>query len=603
MASNLNLEIRINAHTSGLTTALNQSTAEVSRFERSTVNAFGRMKQSAGALYNQLNGFSGLTKLAAMAGGMALVNDLVQRNLDFERGLLDMKQTAQMTAAQALEMRKLAIDAASPNMALPSEIMAGIKAFTAAGMKFDQVKASINEAARAAVAFRVPVEAIAKMDFDLQDKLGLDPKQIQASHNMLLYHAKSGRFEPKAMAEEAPKYLNSAKTVGIMGLKGLNLVGAMTQQLMKLAPATQPAEVSTFMEHFFGHLTSPQYVKGLAKKGINIKKFMPKGKFYGEGGVDGLMDFLAELKKKGLDDPFKLSEAGFREQYTKKAAKQLMDSPDLIKAAMKNGDDASKEDMVGQDKSEIMNSNYGKIAQSEITKEKKMVGDTANGIVGAWADLNKWAAENPLSAILASGGAFFGGRVLGKKMGFFGGNGGAGSALGNVTSALGVQKVFVTNFPPSMGGKPTFRTAVESAASGAGAVGVATKGAGALTLLGTGAGIAAPVIATGVAIGYGFEKFAETKTGITGQQHKVDGQLDQAIKRLNLEKQMGGKNTWEVSKLESQIKNLETERGKLDAQLKALEETAKRPIQVMLPDGRVLAETVNAFNDKDARRR
>jgi uncharacterized protein YnzC (UPF0291/DUF896 family) len=51
---------------------------------------------------------------------------------------------------------------------------------------------------------------------------------------------------------------------------------------------------------------------------------MPKGKFYGEGGVDGIMDLAAEMKSKGLEDPFKLDQAGFREMYTKKFWKQLM---------------------------------------------------------------------------------------------------------------------------------------------------------------------------------------------------------------------------------------------------------------------------------------
>lgn len=241
-----------------------------------------------------------------------------------------------------------------------------LKACAAAGLKFDGIVPAIVEAARAAVAFRTTIEDMTKLDFDLMDKMGIKRERIKEVNNMLLYRAKSGHFEAKPMATEAPKYLNAAASVGIRGVEGRNFAGAMTQTMMLLAPATQPSKVSTFMEHGLRHITARQQVKGLKKFGIDVKKYMPKGKFYGTGGVECILDLAASMKSKGLDDPFKVDEAGFREMYIKKFWKQVMQYNGVIRLAMAEFATAAANDMAGGDKAEIERSNFGKIKKAII---------------------------------------------------------------------------------------------------------------------------------------------------------------------------------------------------------------------------------------------
>lgn len=595
MADNLNLELRLTGNTSGLTSALNSARGHVNQFGTNAVNVFGRIGASASRAYQQLNGFSGLTKLAALAGGTTLLNDALQRNLEFEKSLLDMKQTAQMTTAQALEMRRLAISAASNNMALPSEVAAGLKAFSAAGMKFDSIAPSIEESARAAVAFRATVEDIAKLDFDLQDKLKINPEQVKNVHNMLLYHAKSGRFEAGPMATEAPKYLNSAASVGITGVQGLNFTGAMTQVLMKLAPATQPAEVSTFMEHGLGHITAGHLTKKLAAFNIDVQKFMPKGKFYGEGGVQGILDLAAAMKAKGLDDPFKMDKAGFREMYTKKFWKQLMAYQGDIQEAMREGNKAALDDMVGRDKAEIMASNYGKVKAAQIAREKGMLGDGASKGVDLYASVMQAAADNPGAAAAVAGGLAVGGRLLWKKITGAGGAA-AGDLAGAALGAGGVQKVFVTN--PGFGSdKPIFKKAVESgggaaagAAAGAASMGaLATAGATAALLAVTGA----PILAAGMAL----SERANSKDGLTGRVADRNARLNELAELSRLEKANGAAPA-ALARLDQQMTAMVADRNAL---LQKLEALAARPVQVVL-DGQVLAESVNNINGRDGRR-
>ncbi|RJF96912.1 phage tail tape measure protein [Noviherbaspirillum cavernae] len=554
------------------------------------------MAQGFQKLYQQLNGFSAVSKLAVAAGGYSILSDALRRNLEFEKTILDMKQTAQMTVKEAAEMRRYAIDIASDNLALPTEIAAGMKAFSAAGMKFDQIKPSIEEAARAAVAFRATVEQMADLDFDLQDKLKLDPRQIKDAHNMLLFHAKSGRYEAGPMAMEAPKYLNSAAAVGIKGIGGLNFTGAMTQILMKLAPKTQPAEVSTFMEHGFGHISSDRYVKGLAKFGIDVKKYMPNGKFYGEYGVDGITDLAAEMKRKGLDNPFKLDAAGFRDMYTKKFWKQLMDYLGDVKTAVKSAEKQALDDMVGSDKAETMNSNFGKIKQALITKEKAQLSDPATSAVTAWAKLNGWVAENPATAIAGGAAAYTGWRLLKNRIA------GAGSSvLGNAASGIGGagMPVTITNWPAGFGGpmKPSDRLSQlpgkPLASAGSAATGVLAAGAIKSTVAG------AAVVAAPLALAYASKKFFESETGQRGRARALDLEVQRLEARLNLQKGPGYQDKQMTEQLQRQIDQRTQAR---DVILSRLDTLANRPVQVVL-DGRVIAESVNRVNGRDAGRR
>lgn len=596
MSGNLNLELRLTANTSQLSSALNAAGTHVRNFTNQTGGAVRGMAQGFNKLYQQLNGFSAVSKLAVAAGGYSILSDALRRNLEFEKTILDMKQTAQMTVKEAAEMRRYAIDIASDNLALPSEIAAGMKAFSAAGMKFDQIKPSIEEAARAAVAFRATVEQMADLDFDLQDKLKLDPRQIKDAHNMLLYHAKSGRYEAGPMAMEAPKYLNSAAAVGIKGIGGLNFIGAMTQIMMKMAPKTQPAEVSTFIEHGFGHVTSDRYVKGLAKFGIDVKKFMPNGKFYGNDGVEGIMDLAAEMKRKGLDNPFKLDAAGFRDMYTKKFWKQLMDYQADVKEAVKFSEKQALDDMVGSDKAETMNSNFGRMKQALITKEKAQLSDPATSAVTAWAKLNGWVAENPATATAGGVAAVAGWRFLKNRMA-----GAGSSALGNAVGGIGGagMPVTVTNWPAGFGGsmKPSERLSqlpgkAGAAASGAAASGVVAGGAVTSAVAGTVA-VAAPLAVAAAA-----KKYFESDLGQARRANGLNLEIQRLEARMNLQKGPGYQDKQLIAQLEKQLNHMKQDR---DAILSELRSLSNRPVQVVL-DGQVVADSVNKINGRDAGR-
>lgn len=457
MSSNLQLFLRIS--TLG-------AEAASSGIKRVSTGLQG-MGREVSTLSRQLNSFSTLSKAAFAYTGFnaaGFAKDAFKSNLDFHRDLLEMKQTGDMSAAQMASAKKHIMEASGKFLQTPQDMLEGLRAFTTAGEKYEFALAAVDESARAATAFfSRPVE-IANMDVDLKQKMNLRADQLKQAHNMLLYHARSGRYETKAMSMDAPRTLNTMSGAGFTGIEGVNLMGALTQRLMRLAPTTQPSEVATYMEHFLAHLTQPHYVQGLAKAGIDIKKYMPGGKFGGVdaqgkaiGGDAAINDFLALLEKmreKKLTDPFEMGKAGFREMYTSKAAQQSLQDVGALREAMKEGIGAAKTDLVGAAFAEIKEADFGKMKAAEIVVDKLKLSDTATNATGGAASSLSGAAEFldthkiETSAVLA-GGALIAGRLAYKKV--FGGKGESGGVLGNMLGkAGGVQSVFVTNWPGTM---------------------------------------------------------------------------------------------------------------------------------------------------------
>ena len=382
--------------------SVRQQTNHFNQFGSAARRALSGSINLVRSLHSELNGLSEISKLVATLGGLSIARDVFRSNLNFERDVIEMKQNAQMTMSQAKEIRQLSIDAAEGTLQTPQEVLSAAKAFARAGETFEDIKVKTIEAARAATVFRSTAEEIANMDFDITDKLKVDPKRLKDVHNMLYYHGNAGRFEAPKMAQFAPELFNAVANIGVGGERGLNFTGALTQVLMKSASINEPGKVKTLMEQGLSHITDGSYVKNLKKAtGINVKKYAPGGKFYGEGGVDGLLDLADAMKKKGLNDPFKLNAAGFKDTETVKFWRSLMQYSDQIRAEMKKGESAAKNDQIAVDIAEMKEANFGKIKAAEISVEKLKLSDDAVKATSKTADLAKWAGENPGKAAAA----------------------------------------------------------------------------------------------------------------------------------------------------------------------------------------------------------
>lgn len=423
--------------------------------------ALSDMNAKAKELHASLNGFGIVSQVAGAYAAMAGANSMksvIDDNLAFERLLLKIKFNAQATTKELAEMRKASLDLSKGTLNTPLEMLQMHQRFANAGMKSDDIKQLAPVVAKVAQVFDAPAMEIADMVFDMITKTGIEKERVPQMMDMLYFHATSGRFETMDMAKQAPLLLQAGKNVGLDNEKGLNLLGALTQRLMRNTTVQNPSEVAVMAQHGLSDISSPHYVKGLKNVGIDLKSFFDdKGHFKGEGGVDGILALVKAMKKKGLDNPFKLGEAGFREQHTRTFWLELMRSldakdtdkdPNLL-GMMKRGKEAADSDQLAKNLIQTRESNFGKIKGAEIERQKAALSKPAGAFTSAVSSVVGWASDNIGTAAVGALGLAVAGRLgykgLEKKMA-----GGAGSVAGSAAGALGVQKVFVTNFPSSM---------------------------------------------------------------------------------------------------------------------------------------------------------
>jgi hypothetical protein len=232
--------------------------------------------------------------------------------------------------------------------------------------------------------------------------------------------------------------------------------------LMRRAVVSEPGMVSTLVEEGLAHLTMPHYKQGLAKFGVNVESFFDnKGHFKGEGGVEGVLRLTLAMKKAGLDNPFKLGQAGFREKETRNFWLEMMASldaadtdkdPNLIKM-LERGRQARESNQLAANLEEAKHSNYGKLQGLQIEQQKAQLGEGPAKGVDFTARMAEYASDHMGQVVGAGVSTLLLGRYMvnrwrgqGAEAGIAGGQGGVLGGLG-----LGVQRVFVTNWPGSAG--------------------------------------------------------------------------------------------------------------------------------------------------------
>lgn len=430
-------------------------------FGHSSKKAISDLTAKTRELHASMNGFGVVSQVAGAYAAMAGANSMksvIDDNLAFERLLLKIKFNAQATTKELAEMRKASLDLSKGTLNTPMEMLQMHQRFANAGMKNEDIKKLAPMVANVAQVFEAPAMEIADMVFDMITKSDIKKERVPQMMDMLYYHATSGRFETADMAKQAPLLLNAGKNVGLGGEKGLNLLGALTQRLMRNATVQNPSEVSVMVQHGLSDISSPHYVKGLQKVGIDLKSFFDqKGHFKGEGGVDGIVALARAMKQKGLDNPFKLGEAGFREQHTRTLWLELMraleakdtdEDPNLI-GMMKRGENAKESGQLAKNLKETQDSNFGKIKGAEIERQKVALSKPASVFTGAVSSVIGWAGENMGTAAVGALGLAVAGRLgykaLSARM-----QGKGGALAEGAAGVMGVQKVFVTNFPSSL---------------------------------------------------------------------------------------------------------------------------------------------------------
>lgn len=637
--SDMRLQMIITGNNRALNQMLDQSSANIRRFTQGAANHFTGLQEHARKVWSAINGMSAATKLVGAAIGVGSLKSVIDDNLELERTLLKIKFNAGMTTKELAELRKMALDLSKTSLNTPLEIAQMQLRLANAGLKMDEIRKLAPTVANAAQVFEAPAGEIADLVFDKITKSGIREDRVPQMLDMLYFHATSGRFETMDMARQAPVLLNAGAQVGLTGETGLNLMGALTQRMMRNATVQNPAEVATLVENGLAHITQPHYVKGLAKVGINLPSFFDKkGHFKGEGGVDGLIALTRAMMAKGLDNPFKLGEAGFREHYTQTFWLEMMRSlkakdtdqdPNLLKM-MERGKEAMSSGQLAINLATMREANFGKIKAAEIQVDKMKLSEAGQSAAKGAGVVAETFSEHPAATIAAGAAAYFGGKYLLNKL-LNGGGAAAGDALGKVAGAAAVP-VLVTNWPSSLTGPIRASERLNqiqqrgaSAASGAGA-GAGAAGAGAARAAGMALLRVAPVLAlSGDSAntkydpdwdakldadmakkgmhrekGWIFDSFVPDKPTAPASAGKPQTKLQQlaapADQGKGLDPHVPTKPADKAASPGAVVDELRKVGEKIDA-------LGNRPVVARVDiDGRQVAEAVNKVNGRDARR-
>jgi hypothetical protein len=462
--NDMKLQMIVTGDNSGLNAMLNQSDANVRSFTTNAASHFSALQAHATKVWGAISGASAATKMIGVGIGMGSLKSVIDDNLEFEKTMMRLQFNAQMTTKEVAELREEAMKLSKVSLNSPLEVAQLAFRLANDNLKVESIKKMMPVIAKAAPVFEAPAEDIGNMSVDIMQKMGIKEEQMSRMLNMLYYHGTHGRFLTKDMAIQAPEYLNAGKFVGITGEKGLNLMGAITQQMMRNAAVHNPGEVSTFIKEGFQHITTQHIGQGLKKFGINVPDYFTKdGKsFKGEGGVDGFIGLVKAMKAAGMENPFKLAKAGFREQHSQIFWRGNMEAigaddsekhPNLIKQ-MERAQQAANEDQLGVNLAAIKEANFGKIKAAEIEIDKAKLSSGAQALTGAAGSFANAFSEHPaLTAAATTAGVLavkeVGSMLTRKLLG-----GGAGGKLEKMLGGAGGagMPVTVTNWPGGLGG-------------------------------------------------------------------------------------------------------------------------------------------------------
>lgn len=354
-------------------------------------------------------------RLAGYLGVARMARSAFDDNMEFEKLQLKMKFNAQLSDGDVATLRADALGLSKSSLNKPLDVAKAQFRLANAGLKMDSIRKLTPSVANAAQVFDAGADDIADLVFDMVTKGGVKEDRVPAMLDMLYSHATSGRFETMAMAQQAPAFLNSAKTVGITGENGLNFMGALTQRMMRNATVKNPGEVSTIIQEGLAHITTPhmtgldgkkhsQGATGLMKFGINVSDYFDKnGNFNGEGGVDGIIGLTRAMKAKHLDNPFVMGQAGIREHYTQLFWREMMASieapdtdkdPNLLKM-MERGRGAESSGQLAKNLVDVKRSGYGKMQDAAINTQAAAVSDFGANLTSGAANTVSWASNHP----------------------------------------------------------------------------------------------------------------------------------------------------------------------------------------------------------------
>lgn len=282
---------------------------------------------------------------------------------EFMRQEAILQQDRRLGVVGAWKLGKLALENATEVLMPPLELMELIRHRLDAQQSGDEVERDLVESAQASLVLGTSALSQIDMDMDLRKWMGIGKditvsSEMRRAHNILYTHFSRRRLDPNGMNADL---LDAASSVGLQDEKGLNATGALLSTMMMADRSRDPILTSSMMAQGLKELSNPKTSLQVRNAtGVDIRKYAPKGKFYGKGGVDGLFDYAGALAGKGITTAKDLARIGITNPGQVALMESLLGNTDIVRNRMENAYIWAGSNKIAEVFSQLRNSDEGK---------------------------------------------------------------------------------------------------------------------------------------------------------------------------------------------------------------------------------------------------
>jgi len=235
---------------------------------------------------------------ASLATGMVMARPIlsgIEQAQEFQSGMTDIAQKANLTRQQADKMGASLLIAARAANQMPADLQKGVD--TLSGFGLDPTKATqmMKPIGRAATAYKAEIDDLSAAAFAANDNLKVPIAQTGKVIDIMAAAGKAGAFEIKDMAGAFPSLTAGYQALGQTGVGAVADLSAALQIARK--GAGDSASAATNVANIIQKISSPATIKAFSKFGIDLPKSLKKA--YAEGKTP--LEAIAELTQKATN--------------------------------------------------------------------------------------------------------------------------------------------------------------------------------------------------------------------------------------------------------------------------------------------------------------
>jgi TP901 family phage tail tape measure protein len=232
---------------------------------------------------------------ASLATGMVMARPIlggVEQAQEFQSGMTDIAQKANLTRVSAEKMGASLLVAARAANQMPADLQKGVDTLSGFGLDPTKATAMMKPIGRAATAYKAEIADLSAAAFAANDNLKVPIAQTGQVIDIMAEAGKAGAFEIKDMAGAFPSLTAGYQALGQTGTRAVADLAAALQIARK--GAGDSASAATNVANIIQKIASPATIKAFSKFGLDLPNALKKA--YAEGKTP--LEAIAELTKK-----------------------------------------------------------------------------------------------------------------------------------------------------------------------------------------------------------------------------------------------------------------------------------------------------------------